>query len=146
MFLRSFYFLTDCPALKFTGVQPRNFTAVEGYNTTLKYSFDGTESLGSPLRIWVLVPHSQAPAWLDEFYYPECGCWVEEQFACSVGTNPKECCRLELTVHSIPHLNESGTTFSCTKNFTNEETAWLCKYVTCIVYNASISYRCCAQS
>ena len=126
LFIIYFLFLTDCPAPKFTGVQPRNFTAVDSYNTTLKYSFDGYKSLVSPLRIWVLLPHSQTPVWLDEFYYPECGCWVEHQYACSVGTNEYDCCRFELTVHSIPRVNESGTAFSYTKDFTDGD-AWMCK-------------------
>ena len=133
MFYNLVYFLTDCPAPKFTGVQPRNFIAVEGYNTTLKYSFDGYYSLSSPLRIWVLPPHSQTPAWLDEFLYVECGCWVEHQYACSVGTNDNDCCRFELTVHSIPHVNESDTAFSSSHNFTDGENAWMCKCMTCIL-------------
>ena len=131
-------------------MQPKNFTAVERYNTTLKYSFDGYYSLSSKLRIWVLLPHSQVPVWLDEKFYPECSCWVEHQLACSVGTNPNDCCRFELIVHSIPHVNESGTVFSSTKNFTDEETAWMCK---CILSNMLFIaiylffiYRCCAQA
>ena len=133
VFIIYFLFLTDCPAPKFTGVQPRNFTAVDGYKTTLKYSFDGYYSLASRLRIWVLLPHSQTPTWLDEWVYDECGCKVEHQFACSVDTNPNDCCRFELIVHSIPHVNESGTAFSCTKNFTDGENAWMCKCMTCII-------------
>ena len=132
VFVYNFLFLTDCPPARFTGLQPRNFTAVEGYNTTLEYSFDGYYSLSSPLRIWVLLPHSQTPVWLDEWFYPECGCWVEHQLSCSVGTNPNDCCRFEFIVPSIPHVNESGTMFSSTKNFTDEETAWMCK---CILSN-----------
>ena len=126
-------FLTDCPLPKFTEVQPKSLTAVEGYNTTLKYSFDGYYSLSSSLRIWALLPHSQSPVWLDEYYYPDCGCWVEHQFACSVGTNPNDCCRFELIMHSIPHVNESGTVFSYTKDFTDDEASWMCKCMTCIV-------------
>ena len=114
-------------------VQPRNFIAVDGYNTTLKHSFDGYYSLASPLRIWVLLPHSQSPAWLDEWVYDECGCWVKQQYACSVGTHDNDCCRFELIVHSIPHVNESGTAFSCTWNFTDGENAWMCKCMTCII-------------
>ena len=133
MFINNLFYLTDCPAPKFTGVQPGNFTAVEGYNTTLKYSFDGYKSLTSPLRIWVLFPHSQTPESLDEWVYNEYGCWVEHQYACSVGTNNNDCCRFELIVHSIPHINESGTTFSCTKNFTDGENTWMCKCMTCII-------------
>ena len=98
----------------------------------MKYSFDGYYSLSSRLRIWVLPPHSQSPAWLDEFNYPECGCWVEHQYACSVGTNDNDCCRFELIVHSIPHVNESGTAFSYTKDFTDGD-AWMCKCMTCII-------------
>ena len=128
-----FFIITECPLPKFTGVQPKSFTAVEGYNTTLKYSFDGYYSLSSPLRIWALFPHSQVPMFLDEFYYYGSGCWVEHQLACSVGTNPKGCCKFELIVHSIPHVNKNGTVFSSTKNFTDEEATWMCKYMTCIV-------------
>ena len=128
-----FLFLTDCPFPKFTGVQPKSFTAVEGYNTILKYSFDGYYQLSSPLRIWALLPHSQTPVWLDEFYYSGCGCWVKHQLVCSVGINPNDCCRFELIVHSIPHVNESGTVFSSTNNFTDKTAAWMCKYMTRIV-------------
>ena len=127
-----FFILTECPPPKFTGVQPKNFTAVEGYNTTLKYSFIGYYSPSSPLRIWALLPHSQSPVYLDEFYYYGCGCWVEPQLACSVGTNPNDCCRFELIMHSTPYVNESSTVFSYTKNFTEGEAAWMCKYMTCI--------------
>ena len=113
---------------------PKNFTAVEGYRTTLKYSFDGNYLPSSPPRIWALFPHSQTPVWLDEsYYYPDYGCWVEHQLACSVGTNPNDCCRFELIVFSMPHVSKSGTVFSYTKNFIDEEVAWMCKCMKCIV-------------
>ena len=89
--------------------------------------------MSSPLIIWALLPHSQSPVYLDKVYYPDCGCWVEYQLACSVGTNPNHCCRFELVMHSIPHVNESGTVFSYTKIFTDDEAAWMCKCLTCIV-------------
>ena len=57
---------------------------------------------------------------------------MEHQYGCSVGTNDNDCCRFELTMHSIPHVNESGTVFSCTHNFTDGDT-WMCKCMTCII-------------
>ena len=148
--LQLYIFSTDCPPPKFTRLQPRNFTAVEGYNVILKYSFDGADSLSSPLRIWVLLPHSQGPVWLNEFLYPDCGCLVKHQPACSVGTNPNDFCRFELIVHTTPHVNVSGTKFCSDETFIDEETVWMCKY-TYLLYNAlflicQFSYRCCTQS
>ena len=65
--------------------------------------------------------------YIDEQFYPDCGCWAESKQACSADTNPNDCCRFELIMHSIPHVNETSTAFSCIKNFTNDETAWMCK-------------------
>lgn len=65
---------------------------------------------------------------LDDHLFPNWKSWVEHQPACSVGTNPMECCRFKVIVHFIPHVNGSGaTTFSCTRNFTDKENAWMCK-------------------
>ena len=120
------FFLTDCPRLAFTEVQPQNFTAVEGYNTSLKCSFDGYYSPSSPIRMWVMLP-GQQPMYINEEFFPDCGCWVEQKQACSVDTNPNDCCRFELITHSNPHVNETGTAFSCTNNFINNEATWMCK-------------------
>ena len=115
------FFLIGCPPIKLIEGQPRNFTVVESYNTTLKYSFDGYYQL---LKMWVLLPHSQTPELLDDQR-----CWVKHPVACSDGTDLSYCCRFEFTMHSItsPYINESGTAFSYSKNFTNEDTVWMSK-------------------
>ena len=120
--------LTDCPKPKLAEVQPSNFTAVDGYNTTLKCSFNGFNSPSSTLRAWVWFPGSQSPEWFDEQPYSDSKCWVIDELACSVGTDPNNCCRFEFTLHSTPCLNDSGTVFSCSNGtFTNDNTATMCK-------------------
>ena len=101
-----------------TEVQPGNFTTVEGYNTTLKYFFDGYYSF---LTMWVLLPHSQTPVLLDD------QCWVKHQITCYNGTNLCDCCKFIFIIHASPHINESVTEFSYTRNFTNEGTVWMSK-------------------
>ena len=80
--------------------------------------------------MWVLLPHNSTPIALDDQQpYPDCGCWVEfkNKPACSADTNPNDCCKFEVIMHSTPHVNMSGSVFSCTKNFSNEEAVWMCK-------------------
>ena len=120
-------FIIDCPEPKFMEVQPQNFTAVEGYSTSLSCSYNGYYMLSVPIQIWVLFPGSHTPVWLNDQPYSDCRCWVENKPACSVGTDPNNCCRFQLIMHSIPHLDDSGTVFSCTGNFTNKDIAWMCK-------------------
>ena len=125
--LYSISFLTDCPLPKFTLVQPSpSFTAVEGYNATLTCSYDGYYSESSPIRVWLKLPN-HTPVWLDEIPYPDCNCSVEHRFACPVGTDPNDCCRFELLIHSTPRLDDNGTVFSCNQSFADEYTSWMGK-------------------
>ena len=126
MFMLNFFFI-DCPLPNFRAVQPTpNFTAVEGYNATMKCSYDGYYSPASSLRVWVLFPRSQKPEYIDHTPFYDCKCRVEDRPACPIGTDPNDCCRFELIMHSTPVLKENGTVFSCTKNF-SKDTAWMCK-------------------
>ena len=80
--------------------------------------------------MWVLLPHNPAPIALDDQLYPDCGCQVEfkNKLACSsIGTNSNDCCKFEAIIHSTPNVNMTGSAFSCTKNFNNEEAVWMCK-------------------
>ena len=80
--------------------------------------------------MWALLPHSSTPIALDDRPHPDCGCWAEfenKQLVCSFDTNPNDCCKFEVIMHSTPHINMSGSAFSCTKNFSNEEAMWMCK-------------------
>ena len=123
----STFLLLACPEPKFREVYPQNFTAVDNYNATLKCSFDGRLSLESSLRMWVLFPGSQTPVYLDSIPYSDCGCWVENKLSCSNNTNPNDCCKFEFIMHSTPRLDDSGTIFSCTGNFTKKDTSWMCE-------------------
>ena len=120
----------DCSQPTFIEVQSANITAVEGYNTSLKCFFDGFYSNHlSQIQIWVLLPHVSAPIALDDQPYSGCGCWVEfkNKPACSNATSPNDCCKFEAIIHSTPYVNMTGSAFSCTKNFNNEEAVWMCK-------------------
>ena len=72
--------------------------------------------------MWVLFPYSQTPVLLDD----QC-CWVKHQPQCSDGTNLSDCCKFKFMINSNPHINESGTAISYSKNFTNEGTVWMSK-------------------
>ena len=120
LFYISILLLIDCTSIKLIEVQPRNVTAVEGYNTTLKYSFDGYYSL---LKMWVLFPYSQTPVLLDD----QC-CWVKHRLSCSDGPNLSDCCIFKFIINSNPHINESGTAISYSRNFANEGTVWMSKW------------------
>jgi len=100
---------------------------VDGYNATLKCSFDGIYSLSSPLHMWALFPGQKTPLKLSSQPNSNYNCWAESAQACSPGTDPNSCCRFEFTIHSVPHLSDNGTIFSCTSNFTGESTARMCK-------------------
>ena len=102
-------------------VQPRNFTAVEGYNTTLKFSIDGCYLF---LYMWVLFPHTRTPVLvlLDDPIF-----WPNHQLACSDGTKLIDCREFEFIIYASPHINESGTAFSFSRKFTNEGTVWMSK-------------------
>ena len=141
--------LPDCPEPepKLVGVQPQNLTAVDGYNATLKCSFNGRYSLSSPLRMWVLFPDSQYPVYLDSYPYPDCGCWVENKLICPINTDPNDCCKFQFIMHSTPHLDDNGTEFSCTGNFTKKDTAWMCKQhllLMCCLH--AVFCSCCTQT
>ena len=80
--------------------------------------------------MWVLLPYSSTPIALDDQPHPDCGCWTEfenKRLLCSVDTNSNDCCKFEVIMHSTPNVNMSGSVFSCTKNFSNEEAVWMCK-------------------
>ena len=94
---------------------------MEGYSTTLKYSFSFIA-----VTIWVIFPDRQASLQLYDWCYPDHGCWIELQ-PCS---NLNDCCRYEMILRFIPYVNESGAIFSTNKNFTDEENAWMCKRMT----------------
>ena len=118
LFCTSVLFSIGCPPIKFTEFQSRNFTSVEGYNiTTLKFSFDGDTRL---LKMWILLPHSQTPVLLKDQYG-----W-ENHSSCIDDTKLFICCKFEFIIHSLTSL-QSGTAFSYTGNFTDEDTAWISK-------------------
>lgn len=98
-----------------------------GYNANLKCFFDGIDSLSSPLQMWALFPDQKMPVKLSDHPSSSCNCWAESAQACSPGTDLNSCCRFEFTIHSTPHLSDSGTVFSCASNFTSEGTATMCK-------------------
>jgi len=126
--IRFNFLLIDCPGPKLTEVRPSKFITVGGYNTTLKCSFDGFYSESSTLRAWVLFLSKKDPVCLKEQPYSDSKCWVKDELACSVGTDPNNCCRFEFTLHSTPRLADSGTVFSCSNGtFTNDNTATMCK-------------------
>ena len=108
-------------------VQPPNFIAVDGYNATLKCLFDGIYTPWSPIRMWLLLPGSQQPEYLNDRPYSDGKCWVESKPACRNGTELNDCCRFEFIMHSTPHLDDSGTTFYCDNNYTDDSAAHMCK-------------------
>ena len=111
-------------------VQSTNITAVEGYNTSLKCFFDGFYSqLSSLVQMWVLFPHNMTSMMLGNHPPPECRCSIEfkNKPVCSVDTDPNDCCKFEMIMHSTPDVNMTGTAFSCTKKFSSEEAVWMCK-------------------
>ena len=123
-------FLTDCPLPQFMEIQSTNITAVEGYNTSLKCFFDGFYSQSSSLvQMWALFPHNTTSIMLGNHPPPECKCSIEfkNKPVCFVDTDPNDCCKFEVIMHSTPHVNMTGTAFSCTKNFSSEEAVWMCK-------------------
>ena len=108
-------------------IQPAPFfIAVEGYNATLTCSYDGYYSTSSPIRVWLKLPNHK-PTWLNEVPYADCNCWVEHRFACPVHTDPNDCCRFELVMHSTPHLDDNGTVFSCDQSFADKYTSQMGK-------------------
>ena len=80
--------------------------------------------------MWVLLPHGLTPIALDDQQpHPDCECWVEfkNKPPCSMGANSDDCCKFEVIMHATPYVNMNSSAFSCTKNFNNEETVWMCK-------------------
>ena len=113
---------------KFTEVQPSpNFTTVDGYNATLTCSYDGYYSEASPIRVWLMLPNSHTPQYIDEFPYYDCNCSTKHRLACPVGTDPSDCCRFELVMHSTPRLDDNRTVFSCNHSFADKDTSLMGK-------------------
>ena len=77
--------------------------------------------------MWAQFPGQKKPVKLSDHPCSNCKVWEEFAQACFPGTEPNSCCRFEFTIHSVPDFSDSGTIFSCTGNFTSEDTASMCE-------------------
>ena len=118
MIFYNLFILANCPPPKLTEVQPKHFTAVVGYNITMKYFFDGNYSM-----------------WTNKFYCFWCQ-WVEHQVARSIGTNLNNCCKFELIGRMFLSKECYGfdtIVIYCTEYFWGEEAPSMCKCMTHII-------------
>lgn len=101
-------FVIDCPYED----QPDNFTAVEGYITTLLLEAYDFYKLSIPYGVYILFPHSQTRLWVDEQVNRDCECWATSGTFCyhnvNSSSNPEFCCRSKILVHIVTRVDETG--------------------------------------